>query len=156
MSGETSSPSSAISRRIAAQSQPSTPPVLNVRFLPYMSGRGRICGRSYSAAITATALGRAYFHAISKVCSVPPHSSTLSAPPRGRLRITSGISSGETHSAEGMNALANFLRSSRFSHMIILHGDLIFAHAAAHSPTGPAPRTSTVSPSSCPEIRTAQ
>ena len=28
------------------ESQPSMPPVLNVRFLPYMSGRGRVCGSS--------------------------------------------------------------------------------------------------------------
>ena len=32
--------------RISAQSQPSTPPVLKVRFLPYISGRGRVWASS--------------------------------------------------------------------------------------------------------------
>ena len=35
-----------MSERISSQSQPSTPPVLKIRFLPYISGRGRLCGLS--------------------------------------------------------------------------------------------------------------
>ena len=31
-----------IKRSISAQSQPSTPPVLKIRFFPYISGKGRI------------------------------------------------------------------------------------------------------------------
>ena len=71
----------AIRSRIPAQSQPSTPPVLKVRFLPYMSGRGRVWGLSYSATMVTTALGRAHCQAMRKVTSVPATSSTTSAPP---------------------------------------------------------------------------
>ena len=35
-----------ISFRVSSQSQPSTPPVLKVRFLPYISGSGNICALS--------------------------------------------------------------------------------------------------------------
>ena len=38
--------SSAMSFSVSAQSQPSTPPVLKVRFLPYISGRGKVCALS--------------------------------------------------------------------------------------------------------------
>ena len=45
-SGSVSSLPSAMSFSVSSQSQPSTPPVLKVRFLPYMSGSGRVCALS--------------------------------------------------------------------------------------------------------------
>ena len=63
------------------QPQPPAPPVLTVRFLPYVSGRGRGWGLSYSATLVTTALGRAHCQAMRKVFSVPATSSTTSAPP---------------------------------------------------------------------------
>lgn len=41
LSGWTAISPFSISDSISSQSQPSTPPVLKVRFLPYMSGSGR-------------------------------------------------------------------------------------------------------------------
>lgn len=46
MSGVVSILPCAISCRISAQSQASTPPVLKIRFFPYISGRGIVCGSS--------------------------------------------------------------------------------------------------------------
>ena len=43
--------------RISPQRQPSTPPVLKVRFLPYISGRGSVCASSYMATTATVALG---------------------------------------------------------------------------------------------------
>ena len=53
----------AIKSRISPQSHPSTPPVLKMRFLPYISGSGSICGLSYMATMVTMALGRAQNHA---------------------------------------------------------------------------------------------
>ena len=65
-----------------------TPPVLNVRFLPYISGSGSVCGLSYSATIETIAFGRAHSHARRKLSSEPATSQTTSAPPCGLLSCT--------------------------------------------------------------------
>ena len=102
ISGVVSSSPAAISRRISAQSQPSTPPVLKVRFLPYISGRGSTCGLSYSATMVTIAFGRAHSHAMRKLSSVPATSSTTSAPPWALFcRTNSSTCPGDTVSTSG-------------------------------------------------------
>ena len=53
---------------------------LHVKFLPYMSGKGKIIGLSYKATIVTIALGLAACHAIWKVSSLSATSKTTSAP----------------------------------------------------------------------------
>lgn len=69
-----------IKSRISPQSHPSTPPVLKMRFLPYISGSGSICGLSYIATMVTMALGRAHFQAswkcIRSTCNLHHHISS--------------------------------------------------------------------------------
>jgi len=72
---------SAISCNVSSQSHPSTPPVLKIRFFPYISGSGNLCALSYSATIVTIAFGLAHSHARRNVDSAPATSRTTSAPP---------------------------------------------------------------------------
>ena len=69
-----------IKSRISPQSHPSTPPVLKMRFLPYISGSGSICGLSYIATMVTMALGRAHFpgklEGIRSTCNLHHHISS--------------------------------------------------------------------------------
>lgn len=81
MSGRASNSPAEMCASISPQRQPSTPPVLKVRFLPYMSGRGSVCASSYMATTATVALGRALSQARRKLSLLPAASITLSAPP---------------------------------------------------------------------------
>lgn len=49
--------------RMSSQALASTPPVLKVRFLPYISGSGSVCASSYNATMHTIPFGRAAFQA---------------------------------------------------------------------------------------------
>ena len=155
ISGAVSNFPCAISERISPHLLPSTPPVLKVRFLPYISGRGRVWGLSYIATTVTIALGRASFHAVWNVSSPPAASITLSAPPCGKAAQIFSASSGETTLREGKFLRKNSPLPSFFSHKTTF-APIISAQSAQHTPVGPPPRTSTLSPPPISDMSAAQ
>ena len=92
----------AINCKVFSQSQPSTPPVLKIKFFPYMSGSGKTCGSSYKATIVTIAFGLAHCHASWKVEGTPATSRTTSAPPWSLFSSTKFLhSSGVTVKTSG-------------------------------------------------------
>ena len=134
---------------ILPQSAASTPPVLKIRFFPYMSGRGRVCGSSYMAMMAATALGRAIFQAIWKV-SLPPAASRTASAPRPSVRRRTSFSTSSRRGLSVTSARFCFLASSRrlssTSMAMMRAGWYSLAHIMQQRPVGPAPITAAVSP----------
>ena len=139
----------AIKSSRAAQWVASTPPVLKIRFFPYISGRGRVWDSSYMATRATTPLGRAIFQAVVKESPLPAASTTPSAPrPPVQARTrSSGFSSGvwTTRSARP-RLLAKARREASVSMAMVWAAPKSRAQARVHRPTGPAPITARVSP----------
>ena len=117
---------------------------MKVKFLPYISGKGKIWFSSYIATTPTIALGRAIFQAVSKVFFPPAASITESAPLFSvSFLISFSISQccGLNTKSASPNFRARLRRNSSISIAIILPGLKVLAHAIEQSPTGPAPIT---------------
>ena len=115
-----------------------TPPVLKTRFFPYMAGRGSVWFSSYMATSATVPLGRASRQAAWKLSRPPAHSITTADSRLG--------SAGSRASATSPCSSAIRRRQGSGSTPMTWAAPSRAAHSAAHSPTGPRPSTTAVSP----------
>ena len=126
-----------------------TPPVLKTRFFPYMAGRGSVWFSSYMATSATVPLGRASRQAAWKLSRPPAHSITPSAPRPSVAAATADSrlgSAGSRASATSPCSSAIRRRQGSGSTPMTWAAPSRAAHSAAHSPTGPRPSTTAVSP----------